>query len=59
MKVYKYLSETADRRTKEFKAISNHYDSLCIKEGSRFVETKEAKDFADLEVEQAKTILHL
>ena len=59
MKVYQYLSEIGDRRSEEFKAISKHYESMCIKDGSRFMETKEAKVFANLDIEEAKKLLSI
>ncbi len=48
MTIYHFL-ETGDRRTAIWKQISAQYESLCVKDGNRFMETEEAKLFANSE----------
>jgi len=46
MKIYEYL-EKGDRRSNVWKEISRKYEALCVKDGSRFMETKEAREYAN------------
>jgi len=47
MKIYDFLAQDGDRRKSLYKAVCSHYESLCIKEGNRFMETEKAKEFAN------------
>jgi len=56
--VYKFISESGDRRSKDYKTLSNHYDSLCIKENSgRYMETPKAKEFGNMNKQQALKLI--
>lgn len=48
--VYKFISEAGDRRSRDYKILSNHYDSLCTKDDSgRYMETPKAKEFGNMD----------
>lgn len=47
MKVYKFLAETADRRTKEYKELDKQLDILVAKYGK---DSKEVETFFNTEI---------
>jgi hypothetical protein len=48
MKMYKYLAEHLDRRSKEYKSLDKQLDELVLKYGKG---SKEVEDFFNLEVD--------
>jgi hypothetical protein len=48
MKMYKYLAEHLDRRSKEYKSLDKQLDELVLKYGK---DSKEVEDFFNLEVD--------
>lgn len=52
MTVYQFICEKGDRRSKLWKELSKQYDSLCIKKDGKYMETPEAKKFANQQIDQ-------